>query len=65
MDWEHLPTYEEAVSQLTPLEKYLRVKTKELMTSFEAKFKETIEVKEQIYKEQIVPHIEAIVAEGE
>jgi hypothetical protein len=50
MDWEHLPTYEEALNQLTLMEKYLRVKTKELMSSYEAKFKETTEVKEQIYK---------------
>lgn len=60
-----MPTYEEALNQLTPMEKYLRVKTKELMSSYEAKFKETTEFKEQIYKEEIVPHIDRIVAEGE
>lgn len=47
------------------MEKYLRVKTKELMNSYEAKFKENTEVKEQIFKEEIVPHIDRIVGEGE
>lgn len=60
-----MPNYEEAFNQLTPMEKYLRVKTKELMNSYEAKFKENTEVKEQIFKEEIVPHIDRIVGEGE
>lgn len=64
MDWEHLPTYEEALNQLTPTEKYLRAKTKELISSYEAKFKETTEVKQQIYKEEIVPHIDRIVVDA-
>lgn len=60
-----MATYEEAINQLTPMEKYLRVKTKELMSIYEAKFKETTEVKEQIFKEEIIPHIDRIVVEGE
>jgi phage terminase small subunit len=51
VDWDNLPTYYTALSQLTPFEVYLRNKCEELKERFEGKFKETPAVKETIYNQ--------------
>ncbi len=49
IDWANLPSYADSLGQLTPLERYISKKCKELITTYQGKHKESQEMKEKLY----------------
>ena len=65
IDWANLPSYTDSLDQLTPLEKYISKKCKQLIATYQGKHKESQEAKEKLYNEEIAAFIERFIKDGE
>ena len=61
VDFDNLPSYEQALSEMTPFEKHLDELCQQLIEQYSKVAKEKVEDREPIYRKDILPFIEKAV----